>query len=53
MEDARSLTVAIDKKSAGEFGAYLVEALPEIYAAFKRREVPHSDHPSTKGSKSA
>jgi ParB family transcriptional regulator, chromosome partitioning protein len=36
-EDARSVTVAIDKKAAGEFGAYLVETLPEIYAAFKRR----------------
>jgi ParB family chromosome partitioning protein len=52
MEDARSLTVAIDKKSAGEFGAYLVEALPEIYAAFKRRDAPNSDHANTKGSKS-
>jgi ParB family chromosome partitioning protein len=36
-EDKRSLTLAIDKKAAGEFGAYLVEQLPEIYAAFKRR----------------
>jgi ParB family transcriptional regulator, chromosome partitioning protein len=36
-EDARSVTVAIDKKAAGAFGAYLVETLPEIYAAFKRR----------------
>ena len=36
-EDERSLTLAIDKKAAGEFGAYLVEQLPEIYAAFKRR----------------
>ena len=35
-EDKRSLTLAIDKKAAGEFGAYLVEQLPEIYAAFKR-----------------
>jgi ParB family chromosome partitioning protein len=35
--DARRVTVAIDKKAAGEFGAYLVEQLPEIYAAFKRR----------------
>jgi ParB family chromosome partitioning protein len=51
VEDARSLTVAIDKKSAGAFGAYLVEALPEIYAAFKRREVPHPDHANTKGVK--
>jgi ParB family chromosome partitioning protein len=51
-EDARSLTLAIDKKSAGEFGAYLVETLPEIYAAFKRRGVTNSDHSHTKGSKS-
>jgi ParB family chromosome partitioning protein len=36
-EDERSVTLAIDKKAAGEFGAYLVEQLPEIYAAFKRR----------------
>ena len=36
-EDERSLTLAIDKKAASEFGAYLVEQLPEIYAAFKRR----------------
>jgi ParB family chromosome partitioning protein len=36
-EDKRSLTLAIDKKAAGEFGAYLVRQLPEIYAAFKRR----------------
>jgi len=35
-EDKRSLTLAIDKKAAGEFGAYLVTQLPEIYAAFKR-----------------
>jgi ParB family chromosome partitioning protein len=52
MEDARSLTVSIEKKSAGAFGAYLVDALPEIYAAFKRREVTNSDHSNTKGSKS-
>ena len=53
-EDARSLTLAIDKKSAGEFGAYLVEALPEIYAAFKHRAVTNSDsdQSNTKGSKS-
>jgi ParB family chromosome partitioning protein len=36
--DARRMTFAIDKKAAGEFGAYLVEQLPEIYAAFKRRK---------------
>ena len=37
-DDERAVTVMIDKKAAPEFGAYLVEALPEIYAAFKRRE---------------
>ncbi len=37
-EDERKLSLVLDKKVAGGFGAYLVEALPEIYAAFKRRE---------------
>jgi ParB family chromosome partitioning protein len=36
-DDSRHVTLAIDKKNSGEFGAYLVEQLPEIYAAFKRR----------------
>ena len=36
-DDDRSLTVVIDKKNASGFGTYLVEALPELYAAFKRR----------------
>ncbi|MDR3489812.1 MAG: plasmid partitioning protein RepB [Bradyrhizobium sp.] len=36
-EDADSLKLSIDKKTAGTFGAYLVENLPEIYAAYKRR----------------
>lgn len=36
-DDPRHVTLAIDKKNAGEFGAYLVQQLPEIYAAFKRR----------------
>ena len=35
--DSRHVTLAIDKKAASEFGAYLVDRLPEIYAAFKRR----------------
>jgi ParB family chromosome partitioning protein len=51
-EDARTLVMTIDKKSAGEFGAYLVETLPEIYAAFKRRAVTPSDNSNTKGSPS-
>ena len=36
-DDAKALTVTIDKKVAADFGAYLVETIPEIYAAFKRR----------------
>jgi ParB family chromosome partitioning protein len=36
-DDPRHVTLAIDKKNAGEFGVYLIEQLPEIYAAFKRR----------------
>ena len=36
-DDPRCVTLAIDKKNAGEFGVYLIEQLPEIYAAFKRR----------------
>ena len=39
------------KVSAAEFGAYLVKTLPEIYAAFKRRETLDSDHLNTKGVK--
>jgi len=36
-DDPRHVTLAIDKKNAGEFGAYLIQQLPEIYASFKRR----------------
>lgn len=36
-EDPRQVTLAIDKAKAGGFGAYLVEQLPKIYAAFQRR----------------
>lgn len=36
-DEARGVTVLIDKRSTGEFGAYLIEQLPQIYAAFKRR----------------
>jgi len=35
--DAKAVTVTIDKAVAADFGAYLVETIPEIYAAFKRR----------------
>jgi ParB family chromosome partitioning protein len=37
-DDEKTVTVVIDKKAAPDFGAYLLEALPEIYAAFRRRE---------------
>lgn len=35
--DGEGVTVAVDGRSPPGFGAYLVQALPEIYAAFKRR----------------
>jgi ParB family chromosome partitioning protein len=31
------LQFTIEEKSAPAFGAYLIEQLPEIYAAFRRR----------------
>lgn len=34
----QTTTLVLDKKLTAGFGAYLVESLPEIYAAFKRRE---------------
>jgi ParB family transcriptional regulator, chromosome partitioning protein len=34
-DDAKMLALMIDKKTAGDFAAYLVRSLPEIYAAFK------------------
>jgi ParB family transcriptional regulator, chromosome partitioning protein len=34
-EDARTVSVSIDKKIAGDFAGYLVEVLPNLYAAFK------------------
>lgn len=37
-DDKKLCTVAIDKKVAPEFGAYLIESLPELYAAFVSRE---------------
>lgn len=36
-DDSRSLAVIVDKRTLSDFGVYLVESLPEIYAAFKRR----------------
>lgn len=35
--DDRQVAVIVDKKVAGAFGSYLIEHLPEIYAAFERR----------------
>jgi ParB family transcriptional regulator, chromosome partitioning protein len=35
-DDAQTLALLIDKKAAGGFAAYLLQTLPEIYAAFKR-----------------
>lgn len=35
-DDRRTLTLMIDKKAAPEFGEYLMSALPEIYASFKK-----------------
>ncbi|PPQ38741.1 chromosome partitioning protein, ParB family [Rhodoblastus acidophilus] len=37
-DDKKLCTVVIDKKVAPEFGAYLIESLPELYAAFMGRE---------------
>lgn len=37
-DDPQATTVIINKKNSADFGAYLIEALPDIYAAYKRRE---------------
>ncbi|MBB4200178.1 plasmid partitioning protein RepB [Rhodoblastus sphagnicola] len=37
-DDKKLCTVAIDKKVAPEFGAFLIESLPDLYAAFLGRE---------------
>lgn len=34
-QDKRSVTLVVDQNVAPDFGAYLIKALPEIYAAFK------------------
>lgn len=39
-EDDRALLLSIDKKAAGDFASYLVAALPELYASFKRGDAP-------------
>lgn len=35
-QDAKTLTLTIDKEAAPDFSDYLLSALPEIYASFKR-----------------
>lgn len=37
-EDENQLQLAIDKKVASDFGAFVVSSLPELYAAYKRRK---------------
>lgn len=37
-DDARELTVSIDKKIAGDFASYLLGALPELYAEFAGKQ---------------
>jgi ParB family chromosome partitioning protein len=37
-EDARTVSVSIDKKIAGDFASHLLDSLPELYSAFNRRE---------------
>lgn len=36
-DDERQVAVIVDKKAAGAFGSYLIDKLPEIYAAFVSR----------------
>lgn len=47
-EDDRALLLSIDKKAAGDFASYLVAALPELYASFKRGDAPQPTTGSTK-----
>ena len=37
-DEKKQFTVAIDKKIAPDFGAFLVDRLPDLYAAFLDRE---------------
>jgi len=46
-EDAREIVVSIDKKITGAFASYLVDALPQLYAAFKRRNEEQSEPAKT------
>ncbi len=47
-EDARALTLSIDKKIAGDFASYLLSALPELYASFKRDDASASSSIATR-----
>lgn len=47
-EDDRALLLSIDKKAAGDFAAYLVATLPELYASFKRGDAPQPSAVSSK-----
>jgi ParB family transcriptional regulator, chromosome partitioning protein len=38
-EDARTVSVSIDKKIAGDFGSHLLTKLPELYEAFRQARV--------------
>lgn len=41
-EDARNVSVSIDKKIAGDFASHLLTTLPELYAAFRQARVDSS-----------
>ena len=41
-DDDQTLALMIDKKVAGDFAAYLLQTLPDIYAAFKHDAQRHS-----------
>lgn len=36
-QDTKALTLVVDQKSAPDFGDFLIESLPELYATYKRR----------------
>jgi hypothetical protein len=37
-EDGNGTTLSIGKKRAGDFGAYVAKALPDLYDAFTREK---------------
>jgi ParB family chromosome partitioning protein len=47
-EDDRALSLSIDKKAAGDFAIYLIAALPELYASFKRGDAPQASTGSSR-----